>query len=313
MSATLHSFWHQKEREAICREIRTVFYQSRGLVQSIEHVPVQFELLAGLDKVMWLHNGTRNTYEDKTDFRAADTTNLFLETWSKKPDDRQGGVRGWGYTCGAQYIDFFLPQHRTILIGETLRVKSLIRKWDADNQFPRGEAVNANFTTVGLRVPVHVVVKEAELKAVEVGEDVARKGVARHVQARASEQLGRIITDSDLVDTVSDLAISTYATIGEPRGSLNGIAYSTVEAFASALNTQTEFERVRERLLTKGEISEECFRQNRMGARLPPNIAALRKLGWRIDNDKEERNYLLISAVPIPVSEDMPLFRKCAT
>ncbi|MBK8035333.1 MAG: hypothetical protein IPK17_38675 [Chloroflexi bacterium] len=101
----------------------------------------------GIDR--WFFNpttGNRFSLDYKTDTRATQTGNVFVET---KHSDRPG----WAYTSEADWLFYYLPDAWMVYVVGLpfLRAKRL-SGWAA--QYPTRSAVNNSYTTYGLIVPL---------------------------------------------------------------------------------------------------------------------------------------------------------------
>lgn len=285
-------FLDDKLREEVVACILDEFYRMRGRVLDVQHVPVAFQKMAGMDRVMSLQSGLRNTYEDKADFRAGDTGNLFVETWSKR-----GMVPGWAYTCGAQYLDWFVASHRTLLWGETLRLKKRLAEWA--QRFPEVHVKNAGYVTSGLLVPICVVVEEAKFVVWDVPEEAVRQGIVTCCARRASIATQRTVGRRTTAAVGKEWERCQAIIPPTPKGRIAGIPYVTSEDVASILEHATQKQIVADKLRRDGEASEEWFRA--IGKRLAPVIDQLRADGFAVVFDDAARTYRLEAAGESPV------------
>lgn len=105
------------------------------------------EQMRGIDRRF--HNprtGNRFTVEYKTDTRAAQTGNVFIET-------RHTDRKGWVYTAAAEWLFYYLPDAWTVYTVQFayLRAKAL-PGWTM--RHPTRGAPNGGYTTYGLIVPL---------------------------------------------------------------------------------------------------------------------------------------------------------------
>lgn len=88
------------------------------------------------------------TVEYKTDSRAHQTGNAFIET-ETYPDRAQSG---WAYTSQADWLFYFVPQTRTVYIVHLATMRTWLPKWE--KSYPTRKIPNANYQTHGLLVPL---------------------------------------------------------------------------------------------------------------------------------------------------------------
>lgn len=109
----------------------------------------------GIDR-FFCHRQTGVSYsvEYKTDHKAHESGNVFIETMSVDT----AGKRGWAYTSTAQVLVYFIPQREAALRADMLTVKRRLSEWAV---YPERPAWNKSrsgelYRTLGLLVPLEV-------------------------------------------------------------------------------------------------------------------------------------------------------------
>jgi hypothetical protein len=92
--------------------------------------------------------GIIRTIELKTDTRASDTGNAFVETYSDFPSKQ-----GWVYTCNASYLFYHLPQDCLIYVFHPKTLKQVVTQWV--KKYPSRDIQNKSWVTKGLLIPLH--------------------------------------------------------------------------------------------------------------------------------------------------------------
>ncbi len=96
-------------------------------------------------------NGHVWSLDYKTDTRAAQTGNVFIET-KTFPDREQSG---WAYTSEAEWIFYYLPDAFAVYaVSFTYLRAKVLPLWAA--RYPLRSAKNKTYTTYGLIVPVAI-------------------------------------------------------------------------------------------------------------------------------------------------------------
>lgn len=113
----------------------------------VEPVPVPVNKI-GIDR-LWTHRIERVRYsvEYKTDWKTAETGNAFVETVSVDGSNKPG----WGYTCSAQLLVYYVPQWAKAYLISTVAIKNNIAQWRAS--YKEKFAQNQGYKTGGLPVP----------------------------------------------------------------------------------------------------------------------------------------------------------------
>jgi len=126
--------------EKIVSSILSSHYKLQGVSKDVQRY--------GIDRIVETKLGTFYSLEIKTDWTAGKTGNAFIETISvsktKKP--------GWGYSCCAQVIAYFVPDIGLIYMINPIKLKLIIPEW-AKN-YPIRKIPNRDYFTEGLLVPL---------------------------------------------------------------------------------------------------------------------------------------------------------------
>lgn len=101
----------------------------------------------GIDRV-FLWEGKMARIEYKTDFLAADTGHVFVETISIDTD----GKAGWAYTSQADLLVYFIPGLRRIYVIPLETLREHLPAWV--EAYPSRSARNEAYSTHGLLVPI---------------------------------------------------------------------------------------------------------------------------------------------------------------
>lgn len=153
-----HDFSDQLKRgkrgEAFLDRYFSLWYQ-------VEAVSLQEEKMRGYDRIF------RNLYpnfeylakaptrlmrvEYKTDYRVAQTGNVFIETVSVDTKNK----KGWIYTSQAHLLVYFIPPLYRIYCCPMKGVREAFLS-DWQRRYATGGAVNADYTTNGVLVPLPV-------------------------------------------------------------------------------------------------------------------------------------------------------------
>lgn len=101
----------------------------------------------------------RTSVSIKTDERAGDTGNVFIETVSVHQD----GVDvkpGWAYACKADILLVWLPRQRSLLVLVPMRLAEVVDEWR--NHHRQVRVRNDGYETLGIPVPIEEVEAIAE-------------------------------------------------------------------------------------------------------------------------------------------------------
>jgi len=91
-------------------------------------------------------NGQHCTVEIKSDTRASQTGNAFVETYSSYPDKL-----GWAHTCQADYLFYCLPKELLIYIFRPAKLREVLKSWE---KYPKRDIQNKGWISQGLLVPL---------------------------------------------------------------------------------------------------------------------------------------------------------------
>lgn len=154
----VHNFGDSLERGAAGEEFIARWLSQWGTVDMVEDMEVQRR---GIDMIL-NHDGRPMTLEVKTDYRAAETGNVFLETVSVQTEGGKSSKPGWLFTCSADRLVYYVPG---LFIGVYIP-QDLVDKyhysWNAN--YPIGRAYNRGYHSEGLLVPVGVMSRAAIYK-----------------------------------------------------------------------------------------------------------------------------------------------------
>lgn len=112
---------------------------------------------SGIDGILECRKTKRKwTVEIKTDWRAASTGNVFIETMSVDGKN----VLGWAYTSLAQLLVYYVPPLGKIYIASMAAIKARLPEWE--NQYDTRRIPNKGYDTVGLLIPIAVFERDCE-------------------------------------------------------------------------------------------------------------------------------------------------------
>jgi hypothetical protein len=99
-------------------------------------------------------SGERCSVQYKTDSRAWETGNAFIETASVL----EQGIQGWAFSCQAELIEYYVPQRLRIYELVTCGLFPWVERWiermkHGEQRFRIANAQNTRYTTQGLLVP----------------------------------------------------------------------------------------------------------------------------------------------------------------
>ena len=117
---------------------------------SVETVTMEFQRL-GIDRIFTKQNGQRFTVEYKTDERAHETGNIFVETVSVKKGETVEKL-GWAHTSTAQLLVYYVPGIQRLYIVDMLALRDKLDKWS--KQHRTAQADNGGYVGEGLLVPL---------------------------------------------------------------------------------------------------------------------------------------------------------------
>jgi len=92
--------------------------------------------------------GARFSVEYKTDWRAAETHNAFIETVSVDTQNKAG----WAYTCSADKLLYYIPRDELVYVISLRKLRERLPKWE--KQYRALPVKNDGYNTIGLLVPL---------------------------------------------------------------------------------------------------------------------------------------------------------------
>jgi hypothetical protein len=101
--------------------------------------------------------GQRFRVEYKTDYKAAETGNAFVETVSVDT----AGKAGWAYSSEADYLIYYIPTDDLIYVLALEVLRHELPRWV--REYPLRAAQNEGYATHGLLVPLDEFEKSAEV------------------------------------------------------------------------------------------------------------------------------------------------------
>ncbi len=102
----------------------------------------------GIDR-LWKEKEWKVFYsvEYKADEVTAKTQNAFIETVSVDTQNKPG----WGYTCAAQILVYYVPQWHKAWLISPMTIKKHIEEWR--KKYREVSAQNEGYKTIGIAVP----------------------------------------------------------------------------------------------------------------------------------------------------------------
>ncbi len=112
----------------------------------------------GIDRI-FVHRqtGRRLTVEYKTDYKAAQTGNAFVETISVDT----AGKAGWAYSSAADYLIYYIPGDGLLYVLALESLRRELPRWMHD--YPLRAAQNEGYATHGVLVPLREFEAHAEV------------------------------------------------------------------------------------------------------------------------------------------------------
>ena len=111
----------------------------------------------GIDRIFTRRQtGKRFTVEYKTDYKAAQTGNAFVETVSVDT----AGKAGWAYSSQADYLLYYIPGNDLIYVLALEVLRWELPRWV--REYPLRAAQNEGYATHGVLVPLHEFEEHAE-------------------------------------------------------------------------------------------------------------------------------------------------------
>jgi hypothetical protein len=133
------------------------FYSRRF---GVSLMPVSMELqMLGIDRIVTdPETGERWSLEIKTDFRASQTGNFFIEICTNDITGR----KGWAWTSCAQELALFVPDMHTLFITEMRNIKKILPDWLT--RFQTKTANNGNHCSKGVIVSIEAFIRDCKPK-----------------------------------------------------------------------------------------------------------------------------------------------------
>lgn len=104
----------------------------------------------GIDRVFVnIKTMVMHSVEYKTDLKAAQSGNVFLETVSVDKDNKPG----WIYSSRADWLFYFMPQIETLYCVEFAQLRLSLSKWVS--RYPCKVIPNVGYNTEGIIIPKH--------------------------------------------------------------------------------------------------------------------------------------------------------------
>jgi len=137
-----------EEQTKIGEEYEAILDDFFASQYDIEQVSVDVQKLTGMDRIFTRKTtGVKASVEYKTDFKAQDTGNVFIETESIGGT----GKPGWAYCSIAQLLIYFIPRKNLIYIADMFKIKSEIDKLAV--AYGVKSVDNGHFKMLGVPVP----------------------------------------------------------------------------------------------------------------------------------------------------------------
>lgn len=124
-------------------------YQIRHAARSEQRLGIDrwYKQRQGVSEFLGIRR-TQFSVEYKTDFRMADTGNVFIETVSVDTEQKAG----WVYTSNAEVLLFHDPRKCIAYVAYMLRVRSKVDEWKL--WYPEKAINNGSYFTHGIPVPI---------------------------------------------------------------------------------------------------------------------------------------------------------------
>jgi hypothetical protein len=111
----------------------------------------------GIDRIFTRRQtGQRLAVEYKTDYKASETGNAFVETVSVDA----AGKASWAYSSEADYLIYYVPGDGLIYVLALEILRRELPRWI--EEYPLRAAQNEGYTTHGVLVPLHKFEEHAE-------------------------------------------------------------------------------------------------------------------------------------------------------
>lgn len=103
----------------------------------------------GIDRVFIdRQTHTHESVEYKTDWRAQNTGNAFIETVSVDSQEK----RGWAYTTQADLVFYYVPGEELVYVLQPVVIRERLPKWQ--QRYRAAKARNEGYYTHGVLVPL---------------------------------------------------------------------------------------------------------------------------------------------------------------
>ncbi len=102
----------------------------RSLGYEVEVVPFEVQHL-GIDRIIINPGVSRQSVEYKTDTRATDTGNIYLQFRECITSEDKSGRPAWVYTSVAQFAHIYLPREGAIIVVERVALSDQINAWQS--------------------------------------------------------------------------------------------------------------------------------------------------------------------------------------
>lgn len=178
MSEKVHIFGESLAIGLAYEEILDKFY---GQGYTINHVGYSLQLL-GIDRI-WLHRKSRKRYsvEYKSDIKAGETDNIFIETLSNEVT----GQLGWAYTSCAQLLITFIPAKDYAYRATMIAVKYHLDEWI--KKYPSIEVKNDGYISRGVLLPMYIFEEVAFYKDTHIVEKLKKVGLIKEKDEDSSK------------------------------------------------------------------------------------------------------------------------------
>lgn len=143
----VHNFKDSKKVGDMGEQLLDNYFSDKFIIEDVN----MDQQRLGWDRV-FTHkdSGTRASVEYKTDTRATDTGNIFMEVWSNK----EAGKKGWAYTSTAQWLYYFMTGSMSVFIVDVPHLKLYLKVWE--KQLKIKQARNKTYTSEGMLVPIEI-------------------------------------------------------------------------------------------------------------------------------------------------------------
>lgn len=133
------------------------FFGKSFILEPIPQESFLFVQKLGIDRVLVnKKTGSRWSTEYKSDDRAADTNNFFIEVISVDTPSKE--KKGWALTTCAQKIVFYIPRKNVAYIVSAEKIRDMLSVFEHDRERypyrPCGETLNDGYRSWGYCVPV---------------------------------------------------------------------------------------------------------------------------------------------------------------